>query len=524
MRSFGIAAVLLVACASSACVTVRSRTEAVVDIDAEDAIRGDIEALLVTVRGGPAMGELDTMLTEVVPTPTYPARVTILPRGEDATRRYEVIVLARARGGNVVGRQSVRGRFLAGQTVRTTLLLEACCADVAARCGPDETCTSCECQPTIVIDPEQDAGMPPDDAALDAGSRPDVPPDAPPPACTRPEDCPPRPCESPQCVASTCIYTPLCGAGQTCCRNECADNCDCLDRRRGDVCRPSSGACDAAEVCDGMRPVCPPDVVLPAGSECRPAASACDVAETCDGFSRACPADAFQAFGVTCASGTCDGRGACVSGCTPGGSCPLANPCEAGEITCPGGMPTCTPTGRPSGADVVCRPESGPCDTPERCTATSTTCPLDAFLDARTTCRPSAGPCDVAETCSGSTAACPPDVRSPAGMLCRTADGACDVPETCDGTSPICPEDRFVVAGTACDLALGPCQAPPMCTGTSPACPSSGTPLPDGTPCNDARCGSSCQGGACLPNCFGREFCCVATGSCELFPWECPEG
>ena len=51
------------------------------------------------------------------------------------------------------------------------------------------------------------------------------------------------------------------------------------------------------------------------GTSCRAAAGACDAAEVCDGLSAACPADADQADGTPCPTGFCAG-GQCAS-CDP---------------------------------------------------------------------------------------------------------------------------------------------------------------------------------------------------------------
>ena len=59
---------------------------------------------------------------------------------------------------------------------------------------------------------------------------------------------------------------------------------------KGRVCRPSSGACDEVEVCDGDAACCPSDA-RKAGTVCRPAVNACDIAEVCDGVSENCPTD-----------------------------------------------------------------------------------------------------------------------------------------------------------------------------------------------------------------------------------------
>ena len=95
--------------------------------------------------------------SDVVESPVYPVRLTILPQGEDASRAWEVIVLAARSDGTVIGRQRARGGFLAGTTVYTRLVLEDCCLAVAATCENQETCVECACVETTTIDPNDDA-------------------------------------------------------------------------------------------------------------------------------------------------------------------------------------------------------------------------------------------------------------------------------------------------------------------------------------------------------------------------------
>jgi hypothetical protein len=544
----------LVGALASGCVTTRARTEAIVDVDAEDSIRDDIDALLVTVRGGPSAGELDTMLTDVLTEPEYPVRVTVLPRDEDATRRFEVVVIARGAGGRIIGRQSARGRFLPGQRTHISLLLEECCLDVASACSADESCRSCECVPIVDVDPTEDAGIPSDDdAGRDAYVAPDAGSDAGPVRCATSAECPARDCEEATCNPDgTCTYRALCDAGAVCCGGVCAPNCDCFERRRGEVCRAQRGDCDVAETCDGRSQVCPADGVAGLAVECRPSTGTCDVADRCDGFSRDCTPDERAPLGTTCAGGSCDGLGSCVSGCPEGAPCATGNPCETGTIRCSGGVPSCVRTGA-APASTVCRPVAGPCDVAETCGG-ATTCPPDAFLGTSTACRVAAGPCDVTEVCSGDSAACPADLRAatsstcrasagpcdlaetcaagsvdcpPDGFAnsgtCRAASGVCDVAESCDGTSAACPADRFAPSTTVCGTAPTACYATPMCAGTSSLCLDS-EPANEGSPCG-IGCNSTCRSGLCLPSCEGMSICCESTGFCVLtreFPTECP--
>src|SRR5439155_1064549 len=158
---------------------------------------------------------------------------------------------------------------------------------------------------------------------------------------------------------------------------------------------------------------CPADVFRPSTTACRPSAGACDAAEDCTGSSATCPVDAKEPAGTAC---TDDG-----------------NACSRDE--CDGTNDACQ---HPAGnAGAVCRPAAGPCDDAETCSGTTTVCPADVFEPASTICRPSAGECDPAENCTGSSAGCPADTKNAAGTAC-TEDGNVCTADTCDGTSNDC--------------------------------------------------------------------------------------
>jgi hypothetical protein len=103
-----------------------------------------------------------------------------------------------------------------------------------------------------------------------------------------------------------------CGVGT--CEASLGNRCRICAQDMGFVCRASAGACDAAEVCDGVAWTCPTDRAATAGTVCRPAAAGgCDVAESCNGTAFTCPSDAFRASGTECraSSGPCLPRGCC---------------------------------------------------------------------------------------------------------------------------------------------------------------------------------------------------------------------
>jgi MYXO-CTERM domain-containing protein len=123
----------------------------------------------------------------------------------------------------------------------------------------------------------------------------------------------------------------ICITDADCAGGVCAASCVkglCLNSpssKKGMLCRPTSGACDRPEFCDGFSADCPGDAVLPAGTVCRAAVNDCDVAEKCSGRSKDCPADSIAPPGTACEN---------VSACISGGTC-------AGPV-CIGGQPELT--------------------------------------------------------------------------------------------------------------------------------------------------------------------------------------
>ena len=203
------------------------------------------------------------------------------------------------------------------------------------------------------------------------------------------------------------------------------------------TCRPSAGACDVAENCDGANSGCPADAIEPATTTCRAAAGACDVAENCDGATVNCPADSVSGAFVTCRpiAGAVRHRRE-LRRLERGLPCrcrrarhhhlPRRRLASATSPT------PVTASGLPARADAkstaVCRGSAGICDVAETCDGITDNCPADAFQPASAVCRASANTCDIAETCTGSSAACPADTGQPDG----DSDTVCDAIDNCD--------------------------------------------------------------------------------------------
>jgi len=317
------------------------------------------------------------------------------------------------------------------------------------------------------------------------------------------------------------------------------------------VCRPVAGGCDVAETCTGVSPACPTDAVLSDAELCRPVAGVCDVPEYCSGTSATCPADVVLGATTVCrtAASACDAEEFCTgvtatcppdklvdvgSPCNDGSMCTTEDACTA-EGTCEGAF-TCTCTvdtdcddGNPcsldscvagscvyeTGSNRVCRPAVDLCDVEERCSPTSTECPVDTVKPDGTVCREAAGLCDAREVCNGVSPFCTADVKLGTTTVCRGAAGGCDVAEVCDGSSNDCPSDVLLAAGTVCRNASGACDEAERCTGSSTLCPLDES-LPVGSACDD---GLQCTApDLCLSDgsCAGKYFCqCMSDEQCD---------
>lgn len=200
------------------------------------------------------------------------------------------------------------------------------------------------------------------------------------------------PCAANQeCMSGVCVVEPGASAG-ICCDRACDGACEscraanqvaggqdgtCGVRPATVVCRASTGACDAAERCDGATGQCPGDAKVSAGTVCQQAAAACETDAVCDGTHDACPATSVR------------------------------------------------------GAGEVCRGATDACDAAERCDGASKQCPEDALATAGTPCGVAAGECWAAPLCSGSGATCPASEKLADGTACSggtCVDGACNKP------------------------------------------------------------------------------------------------
>jgi hypothetical protein len=151
-------------------------TQVVVSIDAESMWRDGPTAVRFVVRGGAAgASALEPPARDVTlmvgdgEAYAFPVDITVAPVDGDATRSWAVDATATNTVTNATATVRVRGAYVAGRTLRVSLLLEDSCAGVA--CSADQTCRANRCEDAALdggpLDGGVDAG--PHDQAVDAG-------------------------------------------------------------------------------------------------------------------------------------------------------------------------------------------------------------------------------------------------------------------------------------------------------------------------------------------------------------------
>lgn len=252
--------------------------------------------------------------------------------------------------------------------------------------------------------------------------------------------------------------------------------------RTGEVCRPSAGACDVADTCDGSGSACPADTKSTA--ICRSAADVCDLAESCDGVSDGCPTDVLAPTGTPCRN--------------VAGECDLAEACTGLDVTCPAdGKST-----------AVCRAPANACDVAESCDGSSDTCPADDIGDGRAcedgnactvgdTCLAGSCTTGVLRDCSDGNVCTSDGCNAATGCTYVPAPGPCNdglfctVGDSCSGGA--------CVGGSArdCSAAADQCNTG-ACDETRDSC--TGAPVPNGTACGDGNActlSDQCVAGQC---------------------------
>jgi hypothetical protein len=334
--------------------------------------------------------------------------------------------------------------------------------------------------------------------------------------CTSSSDC-----GSGFCVDGYCCNT-ACGGGvgtdcQAC--NLAGHLGTCWVADAGTICRPTAGACDVQDVCDGVSTACPSDARAPDGSACSDG-NACTQTD-------ACQAGACTGTNpVVCSpldqchlAGTCDAAsGACSnpakpngSACSDGNACTTGDSCQNGNcggiaVTC-SALDQCHLPGTCDPATGVCsnpaKPDGSACNDGNACTQNDT-CQAGVCTGANPVVCTALDQCHVAGTCDPATGACT-SPKQVDGTPC--SDGSlCTIGDTCQaglctgGAAVICNAlDQCHVAGT-CDPANGVCS--------NPAKPN-GSACSDGNACTTA---DSCQNGSC----GGTAVVCAAQDQCHV--------
>jgi hypothetical protein len=169
-------------------------------------------------------------------------------------------------------------------------------------------------------------------------------------------------CASGFCVDGVCCAS-ACGGGDP---NDCqvcsvaaggSTDGVCTPVPASRVCRASAGTCDSPELCDGVSPDCPPDVLAPSGAVCHAPVDACDVTAACSGAAPACSLplnDAICSVVPIGSNVTVDLNGG--AGVVGGASLTFASvtaPGSAGLISSGYGAPSVTPAFETVGGGLI---------------------------------------------------------------------------------------------------------------------------------------------------------------------------
>jgi len=301
------------------------------------------------------------------------------------------------------------------------------------------------------------------------------------------------------------------------------------------VCRASAGACDVAEVCDGVGNDCPADGFKANTFECRAVGGLCDVSEMCTGSSATCPTDTkstavcSQATDVCDATETCDGvnndcptdaKASTETLCNDNLFCTINDHCNGNGACVSGGSYDCLANNLPEIATCDNTPDNIHYTWDSRNPFTST---CDETTDSCTNGNaitithqsPTIGVCDVAcltnddcnyqdtlcadGVCNMDTYTCEQHFKS-VGTTCREADGICDVAEVCSGSSAACPADGVKPNTEVCQASAGVCDPAEYCDGSTKTCPT------------DLKSTAQCRASA--GDCDVAEFCDGSTNDC----------
>lgn len=147
MRQPRIPLAFALASALCACTPeAKQATEVLLEVDAEPGVRARLAKLTIDIRGGAAgdayadyTGEPSSKLDA----PTLPLQIALVPRGGDASRRYQVTVEARDADGGFVAAARVASGYVPGSIRFARLVLEDTCIGVEQCSGSNEAPLTC---------------------------------------------------------------------------------------------------------------------------------------------------------------------------------------------------------------------------------------------------------------------------------------------------------------------------------------------------------------------------------------------
>jgi len=563
----------LVTLASAAgCADPAPRTQIIVIVDADQAVRAESEKLRIVVRGGrgETMGGLDDRFFRefnVTPTEGWPVQLGVIPLDGDVGRLFEIEAAGIDAARREVTLVRARSGFAAERTLVLRLQLEDACRGII--CREQQTCTSGRCTDVVVIPVDELPPFDPNMGARDAGMPPPV-------DCTNDDDCDDGVfCNGRErCLDALCApgVRVVCDDGVSCTRDVCRDNA-CVGEPDDSACDAGPGGrCAGAMGCQYTEctdTTCASDwmsceTAVCSGTTCM-RSSTCGLGDTCCGGTCA-PAGCSD--GDECTLDSCGATG-CVHTARVGATCNDGDTCTERDV--------CTRRGVCAGATRACD-DSNPCSDDScvvgiGCVNTSNAIPCNDgdACTAGDVC--ASGACVSGEACDDGIA-CTVDVCAGAGCsftpdssLCTAAAGGtcsattdcqyatctiatcvrndmCDV-ATCDGATcrhaaVSCASDGNLCTNDVCNPTTGcqntpntlPCDDSNSCT-LSDTCAGGGC-VGTMNPCDD---GNSCTSTACSPAvgctfaptpdapCGANTLCernvCSSAGACQLTATVC---
>jgi hypothetical protein len=146
----GSTLVMMALVLSAACGDTIQATQVMIVIDADPAVRAQVDAVHLTVRAGQGddgkwQQRYDETVTPGTKTIPWPMELALVPKGDDLTRVYEVTATALGTGGTALTTARAISGYRKGATVQIVLRFDQACIDRDDPCDAQQTCARGAC-------------------------------------------------------------------------------------------------------------------------------------------------------------------------------------------------------------------------------------------------------------------------------------------------------------------------------------------------------------------------------------------